>query len=237
MIPYTVGKLAPNSSHLTRGLVKNVSGRSYFCTVPSQNGDKMVTSPPAPIVERVGRSRRRHCSSLHFLSSSSPDAGKYAVPLTTPTDSRLLLKSGRDVSPAGWVLSTKRKAFVACVRKHPSVEERLTRWKARLADMRVQPITLGEVIGREGSYFLNKKQAEQRIFSFEDPTRIFSFEDPTLSLTRGHILGEKLPPSRYHPHPSDVSSLEDTQERHLADFDKIMTAPLPPSSSTPPRMG
>ena len=46
MIPYMVGKLAPNSSHLTRGFVKHVSGRDYFCAVPSQNGDKYVTSPP-----------------------------------------------------------------------------------------------------------------------------------------------------------------------------------------------
>ena len=46
MIPYMVGKLAPNSSHLTRGLVKSVPGRGYFRAVPSQNGDKYVTSPP-----------------------------------------------------------------------------------------------------------------------------------------------------------------------------------------------
>ena len=46
MIPYMVGKLAPNSSHLTRRLVKYVSGRGYFRAVPSQNGDKYVTSPP-----------------------------------------------------------------------------------------------------------------------------------------------------------------------------------------------
>ena len=48
MILYMVGKLAPNSSHLTRGLVRYVSGRDYFRTVPSQNGDKIVTSPPPP---------------------------------------------------------------------------------------------------------------------------------------------------------------------------------------------
>ena len=37
-----------------RGLVKYVSGRGYFGAVSSQNGDKLVTSPPSPpIVERV----------------------------------------------------------------------------------------------------------------------------------------------------------------------------------------
>ena len=46
MNPYMVGKLAPNSSHLTRGLVKYASGRGYFRTVPSQNGNKRFTSPP-----------------------------------------------------------------------------------------------------------------------------------------------------------------------------------------------
>ena len=53
MIPYMVGKHAPNSLHLTRGLVKSVPGRGYFRAVPSQNGDKYVTFPPPPIVELV----------------------------------------------------------------------------------------------------------------------------------------------------------------------------------------
>ena len=53
MIPYMVGKIAPSSSHLTRGLVKYVSSRGYFRAVPSQNGDKYVTSPPPQIVEFV----------------------------------------------------------------------------------------------------------------------------------------------------------------------------------------
>ena len=54
MIPYMVGKLAPSSSHLTRELVKYVSGRGCFYAVSYQNGYKFVTSPPPPpIVERV----------------------------------------------------------------------------------------------------------------------------------------------------------------------------------------
>ena len=48
------------------------------------------------------------------------------------------------------VPSTKRRIFVACVRNHSSAEERLIRWTARLTNMRVQPITLGEFIGRKG---------------------------------------------------------------------------------------
>ena len=53
MIPYMAGKLAPYSSNLTRGLVKSVPGRGYFRALPSQNGDKYVTSPSPPIVELV----------------------------------------------------------------------------------------------------------------------------------------------------------------------------------------
>ena len=53
MIPYMVGKLAPNSSHLTSGLVEYIPGRGYFRAFPSQNGDKYVTSPPPSIVELV----------------------------------------------------------------------------------------------------------------------------------------------------------------------------------------
>ena len=48
MIPYMVGKLAPNSADFIRGLVKYVPGRGNFRAVPSQNGDKFVTSPPLP---------------------------------------------------------------------------------------------------------------------------------------------------------------------------------------------
>ena len=67
------------------------------------------------------------------------------------------------------VPSAKRKTFVAYVQNHPNAEERLTRWKARLTDMRVWPVTLGEFIGCGGSYFLSRKKREQRIFSFENP--------------------------------------------------------------------
>ena len=87
-------------------------------------------------------------------------------------------------------------------------------WKDRLTFMMVQPVTLGEFVGREGLYFLNRKQGEQKIVSFEDPI---------LSLTRGHILGGKPQPNGYQSHLSDVRSLEDAQELHLANFAKITT--------------
>ena len=54
MIPHIVGKLAPNSTHFTKGLIKSAPGRGYFRAIPSQNGEKIVTSPPPPpIVERL----------------------------------------------------------------------------------------------------------------------------------------------------------------------------------------
>ena len=51
MIPYMVGKLAPNLTRSTRGLVKKVPGRGYFRVVPSQNRAKIVRSPLPTIVE------------------------------------------------------------------------------------------------------------------------------------------------------------------------------------------
>ena len=48
MTPYMVGKLAPNPTHSTRELVKHVPDRGYFRVVPSENGNKVVTSPPPP---------------------------------------------------------------------------------------------------------------------------------------------------------------------------------------------
>ena len=56
MIPYMVGKLAPNSTHFTRDW-SNKSPGGDFRAVPSQNGDKNVTSPPPSIVERTPQSR------------------------------------------------------------------------------------------------------------------------------------------------------------------------------------
>ena len=68
-----VGKLAPNSTHSTRGLVRYVAGWGYFRTVPSQNGDKFVTSPaPSPIVGRV----------VIAKSGSSLDLRLFSIQLT-----------------------------------------------------------------------------------------------------------------------------------------------------------
>ena len=53
--PHMVVKLAPNSTHLTRGLVKYIPGRGCFYAVPSQNGEKLLHPLPPSIVERVKR--------------------------------------------------------------------------------------------------------------------------------------------------------------------------------------
>ena len=39
------------------------------------------------------------------------------------------------------VPSTKRKTIVACFRNHPSAVQRITRWRAKLTDMRAQPVS------------------------------------------------------------------------------------------------
>ena len=43
----------PKLTHLTMGLVKYVPVRGYLRVVPSQNGDKYVTSPSPPNIELV----------------------------------------------------------------------------------------------------------------------------------------------------------------------------------------
>ena len=48
-------------------------------------------------------------------------------------------------------------------------------------------------------------------------------ENPILSFTRGYIFGEKPSPGGYQTHPSDEGSLEDAQELHFEDFDKVAT--------------
>ena len=58
MIPYMVGKLAPISTHFTRGLVKYIPGRGYFRAVSSQNRDNFVTFPPPQIIERLKKKKK-----------------------------------------------------------------------------------------------------------------------------------------------------------------------------------
>ena len=50
-ILYMLGKLAPNSTHFTRGLVEYAPGRGYFRAAPSQNGENFASSSPPPFVE------------------------------------------------------------------------------------------------------------------------------------------------------------------------------------------
>ena len=94
--------------------------------------------------KRAGGRTTRHSTSsyhhrpyLHLLPSPSLDTGKYTVPphvgnldrrlLTTPVKHRLLLESGRNVSPTGQGSLNQEKTFVACVRNHPNTKKRLTR--------------------------------------------------------------------------------------------------------------
>ena len=79
MIPYNVGKLVPSSSHLTRGLVKYVPGRDYFRDVPSQNGEKFVTSPPPPIVEWLKRGNMFCRNVIKRVSKTEPYTSKVGL--------------------------------------------------------------------------------------------------------------------------------------------------------------
>ena len=53
MIPYMVGKLAPSSSHLTRGFVKHVPGRAISVPLTPKTRNKLLHPRPFPIVGRL----------------------------------------------------------------------------------------------------------------------------------------------------------------------------------------
>ena len=80
MIPYLVGKLASNSSHSTRGLVKCVPGRSYFRAISSQNVDKFVKSPPPP--QSLNGSFGHKCSKTNATRSISDVCDGPGLPLS-----------------------------------------------------------------------------------------------------------------------------------------------------------
>ena len=62
MIPYIVGKLAPNSSHLRRGLVKYVLGTGFFVPFPPKTGTNLL-----------------HLSAPQSLNESAAELGRNPV--------------------------------------------------------------------------------------------------------------------------------------------------------------
>ena len=82
MIPYMVGKLAPKSSHLTRGLVKYVPGRGCFRAVSSHNGGKFVTSPPPPIGKRAKSRTPLNGEMAYFGRCVSTKVGPFVRSIT-----------------------------------------------------------------------------------------------------------------------------------------------------------
>ena len=97
-----VGKLAPNSNHSTRGLVKYVPGRGYFCAVPSQNGAKNVTSPPPTIVERV-------------LRAFGINADQWTIEAQDEGGWRRTGEQGAEHFMAKWIVAERKKAWTtAC---------------------------------------------------------------------------------------------------------------------------
>ena len=98
---------------------------------------------------RHSRSSYHPCPHLHLLPSPPLDAGKYAVPpqvgnldrrpLTTPVNHRLLLESGRDVSPTGRGPLNQEENIRRLFSKQS--KRGGSRWRARLTDMRAQPVS------------------------------------------------------------------------------------------------
>ena len=92
MIPYMVGKLAPNSSHLTRGLFKYVLGRGYFRDVSLKTGTNMLHPFPPPqslnlsdIDGQKSHVRQNSCVKTEVQLSLKPDTiHVIANPISNP---------------------------------------------------------------------------------------------------------------------------------------------------------
>ena len=83
MIPYMAGKLAPNSSRLTRGIVKRVPGRDYFRAIPSQTGTNMLHPRPPLIVELVNIRTRYMLENSQQRSRQAQASIRYASKFPT----------------------------------------------------------------------------------------------------------------------------------------------------------
>ena len=72
MIPCMVCKLAPNLSHLIRGLVNCVPGRGCFRAVSFQNGDKFVAFPSPQSLNGSNDSRPPTAPLIHAAEGTVP---------------------------------------------------------------------------------------------------------------------------------------------------------------------
>ena len=94
------GKLAPNSSHLTKGLVKYVPNRGHFRAVPSQNGENLTFVSEGGIASKDGQtfsrtiSKARATSTLAFrVTSDAGDDGMVSRQTASPNASQSPLLS------------------------------------------------------------------------------------------------------------------------------------------------
>ena len=112
--------------------VKSLKPNHWECIQEGKRAGERTT--------RHSRSSYHHCPHLPLFPSPPLDAvTPYLLKSATWTDdlTPLLSTTGYCLKAVEMstrqveVPSTKRKLFVACVRNHPSAEERLTWWRAR----------------------------------------------------------------------------------------------------------
>ena len=125
-----------------------IIGNTSRRTNELEEGPQQGTAEEATIIVQSFNSSQAHLlmleSTPYLLMSETWTADLSPLLSTTGYCWKAVEMSAQQVGAP----STKR-TFVACVRNHPSAEERLIRWKARRTAMRVQLVTLGEFVGRE----------------------------------------------------------------------------------------
>ena len=100
----------------------------------------------------------------------------------------------------------RKRTYITCARRTPRSKDNLLRLKTKLEGQEKKQRSLGEQLGRKGGYFLHRAQGNQAIFSFNNSI---------VSLSRGHLSGEK-PAGLYKPHPVDEGTFEEAQDLDLS---------------------
>ena len=128
MIVYMTGKLAPNSTHFSRGLVKYVPGRDCFRAVPSQSEDNFATSPPqslndSPLLSEIIISLSSLALKGHTYAGDKDDISFKLIGRETvyfPLIGKLCRQYGHHLTVKGKVVDTSCAVFASGQAKAPT---------------------------------------------------------------------------------------------------------------------
>ncbi|CAB1113987.1 unnamed protein product [Ectocarpus sp. CCAP 1310/34] len=114
------------------------------------------------------------------------------------------------------VPTNKQRVFVVAVKRYgdDNLGSKLQRWKQNVERSAPSIPTVGEYLGRAGSFFLKRGALHKEIFSFAEPT---------VTITKDHIMARKPPVEEYQAHLKDCGTLEEAQELSWTDCVKLTT--------------